>query len=409
MRRWRASVAGLLGFLFSAGSCNQIGGIHEGVPRGDDPVVPCLAVEDCVKAEAPECRIPVACEQGLCRYGDAIEGTSAKTQVPGDCTEVVCDGAGKTKLLPRDTDTQDDGNVCTLDACNGTTPTHTLQASVACFTGPAGTKGKGICLEGIQQCDAQGNAIGGCEGEVLPKAENCFSPLDEDCDGKANEDGDGCQCVPGELMPCYTGPDGTQGVGNCHVGMKSCNADGLTYGICVGEQKPETEICDASGTDEDCDGKVNEEGADCMCGDGYVQPGLGETCDDGGTSDGDPCSPTCKEQKVLQVVAGDEHTCALLNDGNLKCWGGNGVGQLGLGDTSQRGDSPNEMGDNLPAVNLGTSTTASAITARGDHTCAVLNDGSVKCCGYNDFGQLGLGDTIDRGDGPNEMGDTLPT
>jgi len=108
------------------------------------------------------------------------------------------------------------------------------------------------------------------------------------------------------------------------------------------------------------------------------------------------------------VTMGYAHTCALLANGQVKCWGYNGYGQLGLGDTNTRGDAPNEMGDNLPAVDLGTSRTAVAVAAGEEHTCALLDNGQVKCWGYNGYGQLGLGDTIMRGDGPSEMGDNLP-
>ena len=66
------------------------------------------------------------------------------------------------------------------------------------------------------------------------------------------------------------------------------------------------------------------------------------------------------------------------------------------------------MGDNLPAVNLGTGKSAIAIDAGPLHMCALLNDGSMKCWGNNELGQLGLGDTNSRGDDPNEMGDNLP-
>ena len=109
------------------------------------------------------------------------------------------------------------------------------------------------------------------------------------------------------------------------------------------------------------------------------------------------------------VAAGRYHTCALLDDGTVKCWGDNGEGELGLGDTTDRGDQPGEMGDALPAVDLGTGRTATAITAGRSHVCVQLDDGSLKCWGYNRSGQLGLGDDEFRGDEPGEMGDALPT
>lgn len=103
------------------------------------------------------------------------------------------------------------------------------------------------------------------------------------------------------------------------------------------------------------------------------------------------------------------HTCAVLDNDSVKCWGDNGVGQLGLGDQITRSDNADEVGDALPVVNLGTGRTAKDITANERDTCALLDNNSLKCWGFNRFGQLGLGDTSDRGDDPNEMGDALPT
>jgi hypothetical protein len=106
-------------------------------------------------------------------------------------------------------------------------------------------------------------------------------------------------------------------------------------------------------------------------------------------------------------VTGQAHTCALLDNQQLKCWGGNG-GRLGLGDAVTRGDGPGEMGDSLPAVNLGTGRTASAIgSGFGVHVCASLDDGQFKCWGGNNNGELGLGDTLTRGASPGQMGDAL--
>ena len=111
---------------------------------------------------------------------------------------------------------------------------------------------------------------------------------------------------------------------------------------------------------------------------------------------------------VTNLVAGGRHTCALFETGQVKCWGDNGSGQLGLGDMNHRGDEAGEMGDELPPVDLGTNRTAIAIAAGGSHTCAILDDGRIKCWGANARGQLGLGDMAARGDEPCEMGEDLP-
>ena len=101
------------------------------------------------------------------------------------------------------------------------------------------------------------------------------------------------------------------------------------------------------------------------------------------------------------------HTCALLDDATVKCWGKGGDGRLGTGNENDIGDAANEMGDNLAAVDLGTGRTATAISASYRHTCALLDDASVKCWGDGSQGQLGHGSTSDLGDGSNEMGDNL--
>jgi len=110
---------------------------------------------------------------------------------------------------------------------------------------------------------------------------------------------------------------------------------------------------------------------------------------------------------IVPITSGYAHNCFMLDNGSVKCWGANASGQLGLGHTNSRGDELNEMGDNLTAVDLGTGRTATAIAAGYQHTCAILDNESVKCWGSNASGQLGLGDTDSRGDEPNEMGDNL--
>lgn len=115
-------------------------------------------------------------------------------------------------------------------------------------------------------------------------------------------------------------------------------------------------------------------------------------------------------RRALQLAGGESHVCALLDDASLKCWGTNLRGQLGQGDTQPRGVQPSDMGDALDAIDLGTGRRAVQVTAGGRHTCAVLDDATLKCWGNNDFGQLGLGEpTATRGSVPGSMGSALPT
>jgi cysteine-rich repeat protein len=138
-----------------------------------------------------------------------------------------------------------------------------------------------------------------------------------------------------------------------------------------------------------------------------VTANAGESCDDGNTDNGDTCPSNCRYTPA-QLAAGGHHSCALFKHGRVKCWGDNVYGQLGLGNTLDTGDEPDEMGPNLPAIDLGTGKTAKAISAGGDHTCAILNDDSIKCWGHNLHGRLGLGDTGNRGGQPNQISDNLP-
>jgi hypothetical protein len=95
---------------------------------------------------------------------------------------------------------------------------------------------------------------------------------------------------------------------------------------------------------------------------------------------------------VSQVVMGGDFTCVLYaNSTGVKCWGGNGKGQLGYGDINRRGDTSSTIPVLLPAVLLPSRLTATALYAGAADTCVLLSDSSVRCWGWNSYGQLGLG------------------
>eukprot|EP00913_Durusdinium_trenchii_P003847 g3562.t2 len=113
--------------------------------------------------------------------------------------------------------------------------------------------------------------------------------------------------------------------------------------------------------------------------------------DQGQLGQGDTISRPLLQERVLvggpirNISSGAHHTCALLETGQVKCWGSNSRGQLGTGDRSNRGDEPKEMGDWLMPVSLGA--VAVEVSAGHEHSCARLVDGRVKCWGANSQGQ----------------------
>ncbi|MEK6577832.1 MAG: hypothetical protein AABZ55_01280, partial [Bdellovibrionota bacterium] len=109
-------------------------------------------------------------------------------------------------------------------------------------------------------------------------------------------------------------------------------------------------------------------------------------------------------RNVLQVKAGTNHTCALLDNHQVKCWGGNSVGELGQGDTRARGFARSQMSDRLLNVDFGAHKTAIAISVGSSHSCALIEDGTLKCWGAGGA-QLGVGDIENKGDKPGQLGD----
>jgi alpha-tubulin suppressor-like RCC1 family protein len=93
---------------------------------------------------------------------------------------------------------------------------------------------------------------------------------------------------------------------------------------------------------------------------------------------------------VVAIGAGGEHTCAIMSGGGMKCWGRNTEGQLGI--------------DSLPLLSisrtpldvLGLNGSVTAISLGSQHTCALNTGGGLQCWGYNDPGQVGDNSKINR-------------
>src|SRR6187402_1847158 len=86
-----------------------------------------------------------------------------------------------------------------------------------------------------------------------------------------------------------------------------------------------------------------------------------------------------REVQSGRLDAGATHNCAIYNGGSVRCWGENGDGQLGYGNTTDIGD--NEAANTAGPVNLGAGRTATALAAGTAHSCALLDNGTVRCWG----------------------------
>jgi alpha-tubulin suppressor-like RCC1 family protein len=296
-----------------------------------------------------------------------------------------------------------------------------------------GTACTGVCTpgtlqcsgNGVQTCDANGSwtapaqcinqacVVGACVGTCAPGSTKCSGNGLSTCDAtgtwSAPVNCAGQACVSGTC------------VGVCEPGTKQCSGNGVQIcsasgawlppancinqtcvaGACAGVCAPGQTKCSGNGV-QTCDA-VGQWAAPVACVNqacvagacvGVCTPGTTrcgknnvEVCNASGQwAVSVACAVTCSASACVtatMVSAGALHACALMSDGTVRCWGANDTGQVG--DTT--------MLDRYNPTEVAGLKNVKAISSGGGHTCALLSGGTVKCWGLNASGELGDGST----------------
>lgn len=170
---------------------------------------------------------------------------------------------------------------------------------------------------------------GGAGGGTAGSGGATCVPETEICDGKDNDCNEviddvpnlpaGCMCDDGSTQECYTGADGTAGVGACKKGSQTC-ANG-TWGECAGQVVPKPEECNSA--DDDCNNAIDDMGQS-MCGVGACLVVV-DKCVNGQTQQCIPGQPS------VEVCDGIDNNCNQLVDETDPMLDANcDSGQLGL-------------------------------------------------------------------------------
>lgn len=308
-----------------------------------------------------------ACEKGFLQEKKTC-GAGLCDPVKGDCRLCVPDAVegclNETSVLRCD----ETGYDKVLTSCTGEKPFCSGAKCVECLQN-TDCKQELNCYEAI--C-----ANGNCIQEPVPQGTVAKEQTPNDCQTSVC-DGKGMTTNLPDLQ------DLPLASSDCTVGI--CEEGGTPA------QTPATAgvLCGASGV---CNGK----GGCGECVPGSVEcGGTGglRTCQENGTwGEVEACAsstPACSGGKcvgVVQLASGEQHSCALLSDGTVRCWGSNSSGQLGLGADAVGGSIKTPS----PVPNL---SDVVQITCGFNFTCALVASGDAFCWGFNGFGSVGIDST----------------
>lgn len=172
--------------------------------------------------------------------------------------------------------------VLALTGCNNTGSDSDTMVTLTTASGTTGSTGAGTVDpsgETETGTETETETEAGSEASTGPEPRPCKTDFDcqDDPNGSICDTETGecvATCAPGDTAPCYTGPQGTEGVGTCKGGQQTCAADG-TWGICLGEVLPATEVC-GNNIDDNCNGTVDDDADDDNDGWGACS---GDCCD----------------------------------------------------------------------------------------------------------------------------------
>eukprot|EP00756_Hemistasia_phaeocysticola_P058488 Hpha_TRINITY_DN35125_c0_g1::TRINITY_DN35125_c0_g1_i1::g.168407::m.168407 len=113
------------------------------------------------------------------------------------------------------------------------------------------------------------------------------------------------------------------------------------------------------------------------------------------------CNPATD---VVDIWSATRSVCVRMTSGSLRCWGKNTAGLLGYDDTEERGATWHTMGIRLPSLPIA----VTDLYVGGSFACGKRPWGNITCWGYNDYGQLGIGNRVHQGDHEAEMASLPP-
>jgi len=322
-----------------AGGCSATQLLCDGECVPDDPRNCGACGHDCTSL--PNVAGSVTCSGGACVF-DASACTPGFAHCAGS-PDLGCE----TNLATQSN----------CGACGNACATSVAHAQATCSGGACGYQCTaaypdacgGRCVDfsaDTGNCGACGNA---CTGGATCQGGGCGCPGGtHDCSGTCASDSSTASCGTTSCTPCPAPANGTATCNGSSCGI-SCNA-GFS-----------------------------------PCGDACVDETQNGNC--GGC--GITCAISCTSSRCIQatgISAGYSHTCAVLSDGTVECWGDNTYGQLGYATTQMCGSAPCSPS---PKVVPGLAGVA-AVAAGGSHTCALLTDGKVQCWGLDAYGETGV-------------------